>query len=223
MPSAHFCRPVRFDRSILSPDSGTSGRSPEVSSTAFRAPPRNLRFAPLMDRGFAVIRPLAQRRMPLIRSLSIGSYVCSTLLSDPASRRRRCASLSLHLLQVVKETFTPKLSNMLGTRKKGPLGGAGLGKGGNLKLDRYLFFFFAIFFAAIIFPLLCWRFGLCVHNHYLWSRITLPLYVVVFTSYVKKNLAMKDFFRIICDRAISSARRFAIRIAISFEGKASRF
>jgi hypothetical protein len=72
----------------------------------------------LMDMGFAVIRPLAQRRMPLIRFLYIGSYVCSTLLSDPASRRRRCASLSLHLHQVVKGTFTPKLSNMLGTRRQ---------------------------------------------------------------------------------------------------------
>jgi hypothetical protein len=68
--------------------------------------------------GFAVTCPLARRRMPLIRFLSIGSYVCSTLLSDPASRRRRCASLSLHLHQVVKGTFTPKLSDMLGTLKK---------------------------------------------------------------------------------------------------------
>jgi len=39
----------------------TYSRSPEVSSTAFRAPPPNLRFAPLMDRGFAVTGPLAQR------------------------------------------------------------------------------------------------------------------------------------------------------------------
>jgi hypothetical protein len=73
-----------------------------------------------MDMGFAVIRPLARHRMPLIRFLYIGSYVCSTLLSDLASRRRRCASLSLHLHQVVKGTFTPKLSNMLGTRKYPP-------------------------------------------------------------------------------------------------------
>jgi hypothetical protein len=74
----------------------------------------------LMDMGFAVIRPLAQRRMPLIRFLFIGSHVCSTLLSDLALRRRRCVSLSLHLHPVVKGTFTPKLSNMLGTRKYPP-------------------------------------------------------------------------------------------------------
>src|SRR5207244_4073271 len=30
----------------------------------------------------------------------IGSYVCSTLLSDPLSPERPCASLSLHLHQV---------------------------------------------------------------------------------------------------------------------------
>ena len=119
MPSADFCRPVRIDRSTLSPDSETNGRSPEVSSTAFRTQPADLQPVPLMDMGFAVIRPLARHRMPLIRFLYIGSCVCSTLLSDPASRRRRCASLSLHLHQVVKRTFTPKLSNMLGTRKKG--------------------------------------------------------------------------------------------------------
>ena len=40
------------------------------------------------------------------------------LLSDPASRRRPCASLSLHLHQLVKETFTAKLSNMLGTHTR---------------------------------------------------------------------------------------------------------
>ena len=54
-----------------------------------------------------------------IRFLSIGSHVCSTLLSDLASRRRPCASLSLHLHQVVKRTFTSKLSNMLGTQGNG--------------------------------------------------------------------------------------------------------
>ena len=116
MPSADFCRPVRIDLSTLSPDSETNGRSPEVSSTAFRTQPSDLQPVPLMDMGFAVMCPLARHRMPLIRFLYIGSYVCSTLLSDPASRRRPCASLSLHLHQVVKGTFTPKLSIMLGTQ-----------------------------------------------------------------------------------------------------------
>ena len=41
---------------------------------------------PLMDVGFAIICPLARHRRPHIQFLSIGSRVCSTLLSDPASR-----------------------------------------------------------------------------------------------------------------------------------------
>jgi hypothetical protein len=44
----------------------------------------------------------------------------TTLLSDPASRRRPCASLALHLHQVGQGTFTPKLSNMFGTQSKNP-------------------------------------------------------------------------------------------------------
>ena len=124
LPSADFCRPVRIDHSTLSLDSETNGRSPEVSSTAFGAQPPDLQPVPLMDMGFALMGSLARHRMPLIRFLFIGSHVCSTLLSDPASRRRRCASLSLHLHQVVKRTFTPKLSNMLGTPiRASPRGG----------------------------------------------------------------------------------------------------
>ena len=100
MPSADFCRPIGIDHSILSRESTTNGRSPEVSSTAFRAQPPDLQPTPLMDMGFAVSGPLARRRMPLIRFLFIGSRFCSTLPSDPASQRRPCASLTLHLHQV---------------------------------------------------------------------------------------------------------------------------
>jgi len=110
-PAADFCRTVRKDYSILSPDSGTCGRPPEVSSTAFNAQPPDLQPALLMDMDFAVTCPLVQRRMPHIRFLSIGSRLCSTLLSDPASRRNPCASLSLLLHQDVKRTFTSKMLN----------------------------------------------------------------------------------------------------------------
>jgi hypothetical protein len=37
-----------------------------------------------MDVDFAVTSQLVRPRMPLIRFLIIGPYVCSTLLSDPA-------------------------------------------------------------------------------------------------------------------------------------------
>src|SRR3954471_20709182 len=69
-----------------------------------------------MDEDFAVSRPLVRPGLPRIRFLFVRSRFCSTLPSDPASRRRPCASLALHLHQVVQGTCTPRLSNMLGTR-----------------------------------------------------------------------------------------------------------
>ncbi len=110
MPAAHFCRTVRAVRSTLSPVSGTCSRPPEVSSTTFSAQPPNLQPAPLMNIDSAVACPLVQRPIPHIRFLSIGSRLCSTPLSDPASRRRPGASLSLLLHQDVKGTCTPKVS-----------------------------------------------------------------------------------------------------------------
>jgi hypothetical protein len=88
----------------LSPVSGTDGRSPEVSSTAVCTQQPDLQPVALTDRGFAVICPFARHRMPLIRFLY--------------SQRRPCASLLLHLHQVVEETYTPELSNMLGAQRK---------------------------------------------------------------------------------------------------------
>src|SRR5262249_13060268 len=114
-PLCRLLPPVRIDSSPLSPDSRTNGRSPEVSSTAFRTRPPDLQPVPLMDMDFVVTSQLVRHRMPRIRFLFIGPYGCSTLLSALASRRRPCASLSLHLHQVVKRTFTFELSNMLGT------------------------------------------------------------------------------------------------------------
>jgi hypothetical protein len=116
MPSADFCCGIKAPCDALSHGSATHSRSPEVSSTAFRTQPPNLQPAPLMDMDFVVSCQLVQHRMPLIRFLYIGSHVCSTLLSDPPSPERPCASLSLHLHQVVKRTFTFELSNMLGTQ-----------------------------------------------------------------------------------------------------------
>src|SRR5206468_6765657 len=75
-----------FNHSTLSPDSGTNGRSPEVSSSAFDAQPPDLQPVPLMDTDFAVHCPLVRHRMPQIRFLYIGSRLCSTLPSDPTSR-----------------------------------------------------------------------------------------------------------------------------------------
>jgi len=60
MPSADFCRRVRMSCPILSHVSVTGSRSPEVSSTAFPASPPDLRFASLMEMGFAITCPLAR-------------------------------------------------------------------------------------------------------------------------------------------------------------------
>ena len=55
-------------------------RQKEAAGAADAGP--NLQPAPLMDMDFAVNCQLVQRRMPPIRFLSIGSRLCSTLLSD---------------------------------------------------------------------------------------------------------------------------------------------
>src|SRR2546427_5552977 len=64
MPAADFDGAVRVNRFTLSHGSVTRRRSPEVSSTAFGAQPPDLPPAALMDKGFAVFRPLARCRRP---------------------------------------------------------------------------------------------------------------------------------------------------------------
>jgi hypothetical protein len=61
MPAADFYCAIKAPCDAFSHDSVTRSRSPEVSSTAFRAPPPNLRFASLMEKGFAKPGPLARR------------------------------------------------------------------------------------------------------------------------------------------------------------------
>jgi hypothetical protein len=67
---------------------------------------------------------LVQTSRPHIWFLFVRLWLCSTLPSDLASRRRPCASLDLHHHQVGQRICTSRLSNMLGTPKKvgGPLG-----------------------------------------------------------------------------------------------------
>jgi hypothetical protein len=52
MPSADFCYAIKTPCGEFSRKSATHSRSPEVSSTAFRAQPPDLQPAPLMDMGF---------------------------------------------------------------------------------------------------------------------------------------------------------------------------
>src|SRR5918995_4996149 len=74
-----------------------------------------------MDRDFATGCPLVRPYLPQIRFLFVGSRFRSTLPSDGPSRFRPCASLVLHLHQVVQGTFTPKLLGMPSTQP-GPAG-----------------------------------------------------------------------------------------------------
>ncbi|SRR5216683_3415424 len=60
-PAADCCCRIRMNYSTLSPESETCSSSPEISSIAFHAQPPNLRFASLIDMGFATIGPLARR------------------------------------------------------------------------------------------------------------------------------------------------------------------
>ena len=127
MPSADSCHAIRPPYGGLSPCpmTWTRDRPPEVSSPAFTAHPPDLQPRRLVDVDFVVKSRLVPACLPRIRFLSIGSRLCSRLPSDPASRRRPCPSLALHLHQVVQGTFTPKLTNMLGTLFGGPVWGRG--------------------------------------------------------------------------------------------------
>jgi hypothetical protein len=69
----------------LSPVAGTQRRPPEVRPTAFTARPPNLPPRSLMTVDFAIIGSLVRVGL-VIRFLSIGPRLCSTLPSDPTSR-----------------------------------------------------------------------------------------------------------------------------------------
>src|SRR3989442_13397278 len=92
----------------------TPGRSPGVSSTAFRAQSPNLRFAPLMDTDFAVSCPLVRRwRLisgfsPSTRTFAHASFALAAIAL--------AFSLALHLHQVGRGTFTPQLLSMPSTQ-----------------------------------------------------------------------------------------------------------
>ena len=96
----------------------TYDRSPEVSSTAFRATPPNLRFASLMEMGFAKPGPLAQRSRLRSGSCTLARVFAPRFLQTPP--RGDALALRYHFTyQVVKRTYTSKLSNMRGAQMWG--------------------------------------------------------------------------------------------------------
>ena len=95
MPAADFCCEIKAPCDAFSHDFATHSKSPEVSSTAFRMQPPNLQPVPLMDMDFVVNGQLVQHRMPLIRFLYIGSYVCSALPSGPCAKAKSLTTTPL--------------------------------------------------------------------------------------------------------------------------------
>ena len=99
MPSADFCTAVGEPRRPLSSLSETRCRPPGVRPPAFIAHPPDLQPWPLTDMDFVTSCSLVRPILPHIRFLFVESRLCSTLPSDPASRRRPCVSLTLLLRQ----------------------------------------------------------------------------------------------------------------------------
>src|SRR5439155_24889016 len=92
--------------------------SPAISSTAFGKRPPDLPPVRLMNMGFAVICPLARHRRPHIRFLFIGPYLCSTLPSDPTSRRRPCASLPFTSIRLGRDLHPQAVEHARRTKKR---------------------------------------------------------------------------------------------------------
>ncbi len=65
---------------------------------------------------FVIICSLVLSRLPYIRFLFVGSRICSTLLSDLASRLNPCTSLHFTVVRLCEDLHL-QLSNMLGTQK----------------------------------------------------------------------------------------------------------
>ena len=119
MPSADSCTPVSAPYGTLSSEYRTTDRSPGVNPAAFTTHLPNLPPRLLMVMAFAITCLLRQAGRPHIGFLFVRSWFCCTLPSDPASRRRPCASLVLRHHQAGQGTLTPELLSMPGTQDKG--------------------------------------------------------------------------------------------------------
>src|SRR5512147_370200 len=118
MPAADFYGVVRMNHFILSHDFVTRRRSPEVSSTAFRAQPPDLPPALLMDMSFAVLCPIAQRRRPhhpvfvhrlaLLLHASFGPRLATTPLRFAITSPPSGCEEDFHLQAVVHARHTKR-------------------------------------------------------------------------------------------------------------------
>src|SRR5215469_12496196 len=107
MPAADSCTAINNPCELFSPDSRTPGRPPEVSSTAFTTHLPDLPPQPLMVVDFAILCSLVRPGRPHIWFLFVRSWLCYTLPSDPASRRRPCVSLVLRPIRLDRGLAPP--------------------------------------------------------------------------------------------------------------------
>ena len=124
---------VRTPCDALSSEVGTRSRPPGVSSVAFRAQLPNLRFASLMNMDFATSRPLVQRSRLISGFCPSTRTFAPRFLQTPPRGDSPCASLTLHLHQVGKRTFTSKPLNVPGTQRNRSRGSRGKGRQQGLK------------------------------------------------------------------------------------------
>jgi hypothetical protein len=83
--------------------SRTRSRSPEVSTTAFRTQPPNLRRARLMDIDFAVIGQFVSRPSPLFGSCPSAHAFARRFLQTPPRDGRPCAPLPFTSIRLVED------------------------------------------------------------------------------------------------------------------------
>src|SRR5215471_13699568 len=88
MPSADFCSAVRRPRGRLSPLAGDTKQTSRGKLNRLRCTAAESTLRALDGYGLRDTLPARPALTPRIRFLSIGSHLCSTLPSDPASRRQ---------------------------------------------------------------------------------------------------------------------------------------
>lgn len=118
MPAADSCTAINAPCGPFSPDSRTPGRPPEVSTTAFTTHLPDLPPQPLMVGDFAIISSLVRPGRPHIWFLFVRSWLCYTLPSDPASRRRPCVSLILRPIRLDRGLTPPSCCACSAHQKK---------------------------------------------------------------------------------------------------------
>jgi len=123
MPSADSCTAIWRLSTPPVPIMRQQYRPPGVSRflwLTFSTQPLNLRVRLLVNMDFVISRKLVPPWRLTIQFLFVGSYLCYTLPSDPASQQRPCASLTFTSTRLVWGLPPHQSAGMPGTRKYPP-------------------------------------------------------------------------------------------------------